>query len=146
MIPASKDIRNIIASMILEDNKKKYYIGKIIMDTANVNPATYLGFGTWTLWGSGRVPVGVDLDDTDFNEVEKTGGEKTHTLTVDEMPSHNHPFPISGGTETGSYIDYQYGEGKRTYSGTDIVGAYGGNMPHNNMQPYITCYMWKRTA
>lgn len=46
--------------------------------------------GTWVAWGAGRVPVGVDTAQTEFNTVEKTGGEKTHTLATNEMPRHNH--------------------------------------------------------
>ena len=49
----TKEIKEIIKEAILEDNKKKYYVGKIIIETANVNPATYLGFGTWQYWGGG---------------------------------------------------------------------------------------------
>lgn len=63
-----------IASIIKEENKKRYYIGSLIFDTKNINPSTYLGFGTWQLWGSGCVPVGVDTTQTEFNIVEKTGG------------------------------------------------------------------------
>jgi microcystin-dependent protein len=49
-----------------------------------------LGFGTWAAFGAGRVLVGLDAGDVDFDTVEETGGAKTHTLTVDEMPSHTH--------------------------------------------------------
>ena len=87
-------ISEAIAQAILEDNKKKYYVGKIVMDTANVNPATYLGFGTWTLWGQGRVPVGVDTTDSDFNAVEKTGGEKKRQITINNLPEHTHEVGI----------------------------------------------------
>ena len=85
-------IKKEISNKLLEDNKKKYYVGKLIFDTKNVNPATYLGFGTWQLWGSGRVPVGVDTSQTEFDTVEKTGGEKTHKLTIAELASHTHTF------------------------------------------------------
>ncbi|MCI8410871.1 MAG: hypothetical protein HFJ40_00140 [Clostridia bacterium] len=132
-----------INNKILEDNKRKYHIGKIIMSTSDTNPNEYLGFGTWVLWGSGKVPVGVDSADTDFDTAEKTGGEKTHTLTIAEMPKHSHqmncialasnPGPISTpsiATPTYQAPTSETGEGK----------------PHNNLQPYITCYMWKRTA
>lgn len=47
MIPLQKQIKKIVEKIILEDNKKKYYVGKIILDTANINPVTYLGFGTY---------------------------------------------------------------------------------------------------
>lgn len=132
---------------ILEDSKAKYHVGKIILDTENVNPATYLGFGTWELWGKGKVPVGIDTEDTDFDTVEKTGGEKEHTLTISEMPNHNHELTTYGegttptsrrvrGTETGI-------NGANAYGGTKYIG---GGQAHNNLQPYIICYMWKRTS
>ena len=69
-------IKKDVNAKLLEDNKKKYYVGKLIFDTKNVNPATYLGFGTWQLWGAGRVPVGINTNDGNFNTVEKTGGNK----------------------------------------------------------------------
>ena len=94
-----KDINN----KILEDNKKKYYVGKLIFDTKNVNPATYLGFGKWQLWGQGRVPVGINPNDSDFNTVEKTGGEKTHKLSLAEIPSHTHTFKGNATSSAGTH-------------------------------------------
>lgn len=138
------DIDEIVSNKILEDNKKKYPVGKIIMSTTNTNPSTYLGFGTWEPWGSGKVPVGVDIGDKDFNIAEKTGGEKTHILTINEMPSHNHQLAYDSGTDAGIQDRVAWGgyEEARWYSRTSSVG---GNSAHNNMQPYVTCYMWKRT-
>ena len=142
------DIDEIVSNKILEDNKKKYPVGKIIMSTTNTNPSTYLGFGTWELWGSGRVPVGVDTEQTEFNSSEKEGGEKTHTLTIQEMPSHMHDmadndagYYAGWGDRAGWCQASVHGNGGRF--GTAYVG---GNQPHNNLPPYITCYMWKRTA
>ena len=143
MKPFNKFIKNLINESILADNKKKYYVGKIIFDTANVNPATYLGFGTWVLWGAGKVPVGVDTADTDFSTVEKTGGEKTHTLTISEMPKHRHAASY-GDTEGGDGSGYRYSN--TTGTSTQIVQEAGGSQAHNNLQPYITCYMWKRVS
>lgn len=118
-------------------------VGDIIFSTSDENPSTIYG-GTWVAWGKGQVPVGVDTSDSDFNTVEKTGGEKEHTLTVDEMPSHKHDFgqqftgmPVSSGN---------YGYYMISGTQTDVIKNTGGNQPHNNLQPYITCYMWKRIA
>ena len=118
-------------------------VGDIIFSTSDENPSTIYG-GTWVAWGKGQVPVGVDTSDSDFNTVEKTGGEKEHTLTVGEMPSHNHTVSnMLSGTQnlSGNY-------GMYLLAGTDNswVKDTGGDQPHNNIQPYITCYMWKRTA
>lgn len=141
-----------IKNKILEDNKRKYHIGKIIMSTSDTNPNKYLGFGTWVLWGSGKVPVGVDSKDTDFDIVEKTGGEKTHTLTLEESPSHIHEISLTYGTvlpdnwgNEGKIAAGAIGNGWCTNT-RGITGGAGGNSPHNILQPYVTCYMWKRTA
>lgn len=77
-----------------------YPIGSIKMSTENTNPSTYLG-GTWVAWGSGKVPVGVDSLDSDFSTVEKSGGEKTHKLTIDEIPSHTHTFQATPFSDMG---------------------------------------------
>lgn len=116
---------------------------------------------TWVAWGSGRVPVGVNASDTNFSTVEKTGGESAHKLTVSEMPKHLHnlvednsnvgtskniadPFNVSGsGWTFGNGGSAQlYTTGNMTLS----IDYSGGDSSHNNLQPYITCYMWKRTA
>ena len=116
-------ISEAIAQAILEDNKKKYYVGKIIMDTANVNPATYLGFGTWQYWGQGRVPVGVDASDSDFNAVEKTGGEKKHTMTIAELVDHTHVLVGSEGTAHNKIETAAYGS---STSGNNIILSHTG--------------------
>ena len=118
-----------------------YPVGSIYMSVANVSPTTFIG-GTWAVWGTGRVPVAVDTGQTEFNTVEKTGGAKTHTLTVNEMPSHTHDTSIYfSGTGT---VHYSVSAAQ---SPTPIsTSATGGGLAHNNLQPYITCYMWKRTA
>lgn len=118
-------------------------VGDIIFSTSDENPSTIYG-GTWVAWGKGKVPVGVDTSDSDFNTVEKTGGEKEHTLTVDEMPSHKHDFGQQ--FTTTSSLSGTYGYYMIAGTQTDVIKNTGGNQPHNNLQPYITCYMWKRTA
>lgn len=124
-------------------------VGDIKMSVVNVNPGTYLG-GTWAPWGSGRVPVGVDVAQVEFDTVEEIGGAKTHTLTVAEMPSHDHAQKVdssynaqSGGTPT-HYA--QNSDNFAAATGGLTTGTRGSGQPHNNLQPYITCYMFKRTA
>ena len=89
------EVSKMLNSKVLE----LYPVGSIYMSTSNTNPANFLG-GTWVAWGSGRVPVGINTSDGNFNTVEKTGGESTHALTTAEMPSHSHTF--SGSTVTSS--------------------------------------------
>ena len=90
----------------------------------------------------GRVPVGLNFSDTDFNTISKTGGEKTHKLTVYEMPSHTHEEqavanPNSGGPGIRGTFNGQEGSGLSSYPTGIQSGNSGGNQPHNNLQPYI---------
>ena len=131
-------------------NPLAYYpIGSIYMSVNNTDPSTLFG-GTWVSWGAGRVPVGVDTSDNDFSTVEKTGGEKKHTLTVNEMPSHYHGLnTVINGTNPGDPAPYRIQTDKYQWGGTGVytsTDGTGSSQPHNNMQPYITCYMWKRTG
>lgn len=146
----------------LEVNGNAYAKGKLLMTLDRVYPvgsiymsathstadavAEALGGGTWVAWGAGRVPVGVDANDTDFDAAEETGGEKSHTLIVDEIPSHYHNL---GQMYDGYHLTGQTGQPRGVYA--DYAQAVhttktGGGQAHNNLQPYITVYMWKRTA
>ena len=113
-------------------------VGTIYQSTKSTNPSTFLG-GTWTAL-TGRVLVGAG---TDF-PAGTTGGEKTHVLTIAEMPSHTHPSSIPNfvqNTATGS-VNYGFlGDGSYKDSGSS-----GGGAAHNNMPPYRSVYMWERTA
>ena len=127
-----------------------YPVGSIYISVTNTNPGTLFG-GTWIAWGSGRVPVGVNSVETEFDTVEETGGEKNHTLSNDEMPRHRHNLAQSN-NDPNAYA-FDLGVVRITSWVTDTSGRYwnkytsysGGSLPHNNLQPYITTYMWKRT-
>jgi microcystin-dependent protein len=127
-----------------------YPVGSLYMNASNAtNPATLLGFGTWTAFGAGRVLIGIDSGDTDFDTAEETGGSKTHALTIGELASHNHTVGSNdSGTGTGGAAgnmelvrDAGTGNGPAVTSSTT-----GDGDAHNNVQPYIVVYMWKRTA
>lgn len=126
-----------------------YPIGSIYLSISSTNPGTLIG-GTWVSWGAGRVPVGVDINDSDFNVVEKIGGEKKHTMTIAEMPSHSHDSL----NYTDGYANPTLGQGsfRQLLSGALAGTSYqavknsGSSQPFNIQQQYITCYMWKRTA
>ncbi len=131
-------------SAISAKEREKYHVGVLILDTTPTNPASYLGFGEWALWGQGRVPVGVDATQAEFNAVEKTGGSKTHTLSIEEAPSHVHAYPTN---KPGT--NYNWGPSSVQQSADAPRAATdnaGGGKAHNNLQPYVTCYMWKRIA
>ena len=130
-----------------------YPVGSIYMNASNSdNPSTLLGFGTWAAFGAGKVPVGIDASQTEFDTAEETGGAKTHTLAKTEIPPHQHVYNmkanITGGTTAGGD---GYNLGMSTYN--TLQGDIGENSngtgnasPHNNLQPYVVVHMWKRTA
>lgn len=144
MIPI---IKNIKKAILQAENP----IGHIRMETTDVNPATYLGFGTWVLWGAGRVPVGVNTADTDFATVEKTGGEKTHKhlspLTY-LTSGNNDYFGTTNKYGFSKVYDRDFYGGsvsKKEHSIEPEKTAYNTSSS-SSLQPYITCYMWKRVS
>ena len=131
-------------------NALAYPVGSIYTSVVATNPATLLGVGTWAAFGAGKVMVGIDSSDTAFDTVEETGGAKTHTLSVSEIPSHNHytgsfnQLLKVDGEGTIHEVDNSSGEPRLNTSGA--IQDTGGGGAHNNLQPYIVVYMWKRTA
>lgn len=120
-----------------------YEIGDLFFTTRSENPNLRFG-GTWELYGKGKVLVCVDPDDSDFSAVKKTGGEKEHTLTIDEMPSHNHSVKYAS-NDTGFGDNYFTAGKKGSYNTSSVpINFTGGGKSHNNLQPYITCYIWIR--
>lgn len=146
-----------------------YPVGSIYMSVNNVDPGTYLTGTTWTVWGAGRVPVGVDILQTEFNTVEETGGDKTHTHNYGiQVGSYYASNSFEGNTHAG-VISYSSNGSITVVPQSTVVGSYDatynssttastvvkssshrrgiGNTSYtSNLQPYITCYMWKRTA
>ena len=119
-------------------------IGAVYISVTSTNPSTYFG-GTWVQFGQGKTLVGVNTSDTDFNTVEKTGGEKTHKLTINEMPSHSHAYKLAYGSNDPSK-GFNYGNTLAGVFNSDFCQSAGGSQAHNNVQPYVTVYFWKRTA
>ncbi|WP_270348679.1 phage baseplate protein [Megamonas funiformis] len=166
-----------VKNNISETLKKVYPVGSIYMSTVSTNPATLFGFGTWEAMPAGRVLLaqGKSSWGTTYN-AGSTGGEATHTLTVGEIPSHNHTASTNTtgnhhhGTvwTEGSYNvwglynsstnhrgmgagnDYDNALPNTSTDGnhshTVTINYTGSNQPHNNLQPYCVCYIWKRTA
>ena len=170
-----------------------YPVGTIYFTDRSANPSTYMGGGTWVRWGKGRVPVGIDEAQTEFDGIEETGGAKSATLTTSHMPSHSHGgltgnqdrdhshtgYTSAGGSHnhgyykpTGTFANAQGGGANNVYRVTDSyfattdaghhdhsVQTYGASQGHYHgitaegggaafsiLNPYITCYIWKRTA
>jgi microcystin-dependent protein len=121
-------------------------VGSIYISVNNVNPSVYFG-GTWEAFATGKTLVGIDPNDTSFDTVEKTGGEKTHTLTVAEMPSHTHQLGYRAVLNpNGNNWTVDPGTVSGWASAGQAISSVGGSGAHNNLQPYIVVYMWKRTA
>lgn len=118
-----------------------YPVGSIYMSVNDTNPTTLFG-GTWE-----QIKDKFLLSCGDTYANGSTGGEATHTLTIDEMPSHTHSTDFLSWTNS-------YGEKHNNPNGTgywyqDIqipLKNTGGDQPHNNMPPYLAVYVWKRTS
>ena len=112
-------------------------IGQIVIKGDNEDYSNWLGF-TWERTAVGKVLVGIDSTDTDFNTIGKTGGEKTHTLQVDELP-----------IDTLTFNSMNNGNFFAQYSSTN-EGNFSSQLrqttPHNNLQPYQVVAYWKRIA
>ncbi len=192
---ASSKLTNSLSNELKILGQKLFPKGSIFLTTVNKNPGTFIG-GTWVAWGSGRVPVGINTSDTNFNTPEKTGGASTHNHTVNShnhtTPSHKHDFTVGWydwfasaagitayssskakfqtASNSGIYANSLYG-GDISINGTltnwattnnpviyqssgDTTAVSAGNTGNSspntnsksNLPPYITCYMWKRTA
>lgn len=113
-------------------------------ETSNTSfdPNTAWG-GTWVEDTYGRVTVAYQSDNTPFNQVGKVGGEQTHTLTINEMPSHSHGLNWPG-TSGGSTVQFS-ATISDVYSELRTKDT-GGGQAHNNLQPYIVVKRWHRTA
>lgn len=172
------DIENIVSQAVSNALLIAHPIGSIEINVSGTNPGIYLG-GTWESFGTGKTLVGIDASQTEFNTIEKTGGEKTHTLTTNEIPAHTH----GSKSLVGTWANWGEGSGQvsRTANGYKVTGivsavgdnnqygwgtstgrdsdntslkidathehnSVGGSQAHNNLQPYITVYFWKRIS
>lgn len=148
-----------------------YPVGSIYMSMSATNPHDLFGVGTWKRISRGRMLLGAD--DSTY-KAGATGGEAAHTLSVNEMPEHSHTGTTStngehshsaswlyawGGSDTWNYFAKSYSDRPGRASGgsftIDNAGNHnhtfttnntGGGAAHNNMPPYLVCYIWQRTA
>ncbi len=137
-----------------------YPVGSIYTNSSvSTNPGTLFGFGTWTAFGAGRVAVGFDSGNSLFDTVEETGGSAdaivvshTHTATVTD-PGHSHTYTAhlntaaSGPISLNDRCPLQTNSTSTATTGISVSNSTTGSSGTNaNYQPYITVYMWKRTA
>jgi len=140
-----------------------YPVGSVYINaTSSTNPGTLLGFGTWTAFGAGRVPVGFDSGNALFDAAEETGGAAdaalvTHTHTATSTvtdPTHFHTTPSGGGAAFGQPGGAAAASASTTGAAstgitvatTTAAPAGAVSATNANYQPYITVYMWKRTV
>lgn len=111
--------------------------------------------GSWQLAAQGRSIIGVDPEDPDFDDADKSGGAKTHILTEAQIPSHRHFALTEWGTnanmnqDPGTGANYQQvaGPSAGTKSANNAGTSYtGGGQAHNNLHPYETAFVWRRVA
>jgi len=162
---------SITAAMLLKSSVMAaiYPVGSLYMN-ANVstNPATLLGMGTWEQFGRGRVIVSQSTDSR-FNSVRETGGSYSHVLTDSQVPVRDHKHfvfrngevPFGIGAVTSSTATASYGhDGSESYNARKSASSFQAPnvgltsdpttsptaSAHNNIQPYIVAYVWRRTA
>lgn len=141
-------------------------VGSIYIGITPENPATTIGVGTWVRYGKGTVLVSQSDTDSEFQSVNQTGGSKTTTLAVTNLPSHYHTMPnhrheytftfsqagASAGPmqrvlnmNAGSAMEFDR-SGNTSADGGGNTSSVGSATPINNMQPYTVVYVWKRNS
>ena len=165
----AEELKNFLGISGGSSAEDAYPVGSIFISVDNTNPATSLGFGTWTAFGTGRTLVGYNSGNTLFNATEKIGGDAdlitpyhNHGLTGSTTASagaHTHTW-LSGnrngdttgtlpgsalGTLTHTQTTSSAGAHTHPISGTVDYTGTSGNATNANYQPFITVFMWKRT-
>jgi len=139
-------INTAVALAVAQAKQESYPIGSMYFNADDgTNPSTLLGFGTWVAYAAGRVPVGKATSGT-FATAGSTGGAETHTLSWGEMPSHTHGQYVTANGGPAIRKDYAGDGGFGPYDQGQQTQPAGGGGAHNNLQPYITVYIWRRTA
>lgn len=177
--PSEQQIADAVAAYLATnppqaDLSAAWPIGSVFASVVSESPATLLGFGVWQAFGAGRMLVGYDANDADFNAAEKTGGAKTVTLTEAQMPAHTHvqnahghavsdpghvhslpafthatgnaanKVEVTNSTTASSASTGSQTTGVTVGDATAVNQQTGGGQAHDNMPPFVTVYLWKR--
>lgn len=146
-LSTKNDVTAEVTKQINSFISKIYHVG-IIIETIDkeFDPNTIIGH--WELYGKGRVTICVDKDNPLMSEAGMTLGETEVTLTIDEMPRHNHAQYVAARTDptTGVRVDYNEDAPSGAFEQGINTGNTGNGQPHNNMQPSITVYRWIRIS
>ena len=119
--------------------KAVYPVGAFYISATATSPRTVFGFGTWT-----QIKDRFILAAGDTYPAASSGGEATVTLTVEQIPPHNHGLKMCKGT--GNFYSPPWGDGVEEAFPTTVVQDAGGGQAHNNMPPYLAAYIWQRIA
>ena len=142
--PAPKDV---VTFDMLQKYLELYKVGDLYITTDTSNPATRLGYGTWQRYAEGRALVGFSSDVSSatpdwVKQIGNTYGSYTHKLTIEEMPRHNHTTQLLLNSDGG--ISSLENGGPAT---ADFPSSFsGGDQPHNNVQPSIIVFVWRRVS
>ena len=138
------ELEKLISDTALATKKALHPVNSIYLSMDSTNPNTLFRFGTWQLIGQGRTLVGVDTNDNDFKTVNKTGGSKTQTLGIEHLPQNVYAdVPTNDGTK----LKWVGEEQKSNWC--NRINWFRNNASQESVsivQPYITVYIWKRTA
>lgn len=123
-------------------SSQAFPVGSVFTSVVATNPATLLGYGTWAAFGAGKVLIGIDSGDTDFDTVKETGGAKSkaisahsgaavadhaaHTHTYTQVPNHVHPFTINSGTTDGTWASFDSSTTAGTARNYNTANPTGG--------------------
>ena len=154
-----------IASAVAAVKLALHPVGSIYTQAAvSTNPSSLLGFGTWEAFGAGRVMIGLDSGNALFDTVGETGGSANSpavntttgstTLTIAQIPAHTHTIGIFGSNGTNAVESANSADNSLGTTPTNSTGGgeghthsvTNGTTTNANYQPFITVYMWKRTA
>lgn len=133
---SEKEFKKLLDKEIKSHFDKMHPIGSIYLSVSETNPTTLFG-GTWE-----RIEDTFLLAAGSSYAAGATGGEATHTLTINEIPSHSHNIKtISGKVASGSNFSRIASDGSGV---SNVILNTGGGAAHNNMPPYLAVYVWKR--
>lgn len=150
LYPSQNAVKAYVDAAILAAKKALYPVGSIWTSTSvSTNPATVLGFGTWTAFAPGRVLAGYGPNPP-YDVAGSEFGANTHTLTVNQIPAHSHYTQIrymsgKAGNLTFPWL-VTYDASSSVWSGVGQSNDTGGGQAHNIVQPTKVVYMWERTA
>lgn len=113
---------------------RAFPIDSIYISMVSTNPSTSLGYGTWTAFATGKMLIGVDVTEPDYDVAGDTGGSRTATLTTANLPAHT--FNIQG-SSSGAW---------GVTAGSSYGTVTGSATPVSILPPFIAVYMWRRTA